>query len=165
MATHLSVPSMLRESLVEMFLVAKYSIDFRKDPAVWGDEGCYGYPAAVLLFSIADSVGSYVVDGSNVKRHFGIFNYSDYYNLALSPEILKDIYTKFRSTLTHNAAMPPGVRLSHNNGQSVFEIQDGILNLNLTLFLDATQRALVKFLEGSNTIVPASNQLQNILKK
>ena len=166
MATHFTVPSMLKESLVEMFLVARDCIDFRKDPILWGSSGCYGYPAAILLFSIADSIGSYVVDGSNVERHFDILNYADYYNLKLEATILKDIYTKFRSTLTHNAVMPPGVKLVHSaNGHQVFEVQDKTLNLHLVEFLDVTQKALDKFLENSDNIVENSNQLRTILKK
>ncbi len=166
MATHLTVPSMLKESLVEMFLVSRDCINFRKDPIQWGASGCYGYPAAILLFSIADSIGSYVVDGSNVERHFDIFNHVGYYDLKLSATIQKDIYKKFRSTLTHNAVMPPGVRLVHSaDGHQVFELQDEILNLHLVQFLAATQKALEKFLENSENIVGNSNQLRAIMKK
>ena len=54
MAIHPNLQSMLRESLPEMLLVAKYCIEFRKDTSIWSASGCYGYPAALILLSIAD---------------------------------------------------------------------------------------------------------------
>ena len=71
MAIHPNTQSMLYESLPEMLLVAKYCIEFRKDTSIWPAPGCYGYPAALILLSIVDSIGSYVENG-NVENHFKI---------------------------------------------------------------------------------------------
>lgn len=51
MAIHSNLQSMLNESLPEMLLVAKYSVEFQKDTNIWPAPGCYGYPAAILLLS------------------------------------------------------------------------------------------------------------------
>ena len=147
MAIHFTVQSMLKESLVEMFLVAEYSINFRKDPALWGFGGCYGYPAAVLLFSIADSIGSYV-NGGNTEKHFNVLNHTDYYDLGLAPDEIKMLYQKYRSLLTHNAVMANEATLSIGDKDShVFELQKGVPLLNLLPFLEKTRVALSNFLE------------------
>jgi len=49
---------MIKESLPELLSVSEYCVDFRKDPKIWGSEGCYGYPANILLLAIADAIGS-----------------------------------------------------------------------------------------------------------
>lgn len=40
MAVHSNTQSMLRESLPEMLMVAKYCIEFRKDTSIWPAPGC-----------------------------------------------------------------------------------------------------------------------------
>jgi len=163
MAIHSSIPSMLRESLVEMFLVAKDCINFRKDPNVWGSQGCYGYPAAVLLFSIADSIGSYVLSG-RTRDHFNILNHNDYYNLNLDTGDIEIIYKSYRCLLTHNAVMAPDTVLDIGQiGDTVFEVVSGVPKVNLAPFLEITQSFLIKFFEDIETIVGNSQQLRNIL--
>jgi hypothetical protein len=52
---------MLRESLPEYLLVADWCVRYQKD-ASWGADqvgGRLGYPAAVMLFCIADTIGSF----------------------------------------------------------------------------------------------------------
>ena len=75
MAIHASTTSLLRESLPEFLEAARYCVEFSKN-AGWGHGqggGCLGYPAAALLFSIADSIGSYSsglavsIDGKSTK--------------------------------------------------------------------------------------------------
>lgn len=156
---------MLRESLTEMFLVAKDCINFRKDPSVWGSSGCYGYPAAVLLFSIADSIGSYVL-GGRTRNHFNILNHSDYYNLNLDDRDIKIIYTSYRCMLTHNAVMAPNVVLDIGQSNSpVFDVLNGVPKINLVPFLEITRNSLIRFLENIETVVGNSQQLKNILDK
>jgi hypothetical protein len=62
MAIHPTSASMLKESLPEFLEVANYCADHRKTEEKWGEfkkGGCLGYPGAVILFSIIDSIGSY----------------------------------------------------------------------------------------------------------
>lgn len=165
MATHFTVSSILKESLVEMFLVAEYSIEFRKDISVWGAGGCYGYPSAILLFSIADSIGSYAI-GGNVRKHFNILNHEDYYNLKLNQPKIDMLYEKYRSLLIHNAVMANEATLSIGDKDSlVFELRESTPYLNLLPFLEKTRVALSNFLEVSDDIVNNSKQLRDILKK
>lgn len=164
MAIHNSVQSMLRESLPELFLVAKYCIDYQKDFSVWGNTGCYGYPAAILLFSVADSIGSYVI-GGNVRKHFNILNHKDYYDLKLNQKEVDLIYKKYRSFLIHNTVM--GIDLILSKGalsDPVYEIKDNKSYFNLVPFLEQTKKALQKFLKNPDSIVENSKQLIDIIK-
>lgn len=163
MAIHSSIPSMLQESLVEMFLVARDCINFRKNPEIWGSHGCYGYPSAILLFCIADGIGSYVI-GGNTRRHFDILNHRDYYNLNLDPKTINALYKKYRCLLTHNAILAIDVILDIGSQSSpVYEFKNSKHLLNLASFLELTHISIEKFLEDSNKIVNGSRQLQEIL--
>lgn len=164
MAIHYSIPSMLQESLVEILLVAKDCINFRKDPVVWGSQGCYGYPAAILLFSIADSIGSYVIRG-RTRKHFDILNHKDYYNLNLDKNSSDIIYKRYRCLLTHNAIMAVNTVLDIGNKNSaVFEVKQEITYINLLPFLYISKTSVIKFLERANKIALSNKQLKDILK-
>jgi hypothetical protein len=113
---------MLRESLKEYLKVAEYCIQFRKGPEEWGAAGaggCYGYPAAVMLFCIVDAIGSYhrgrkefkvLIDGkeksikNDGSQYFYVLN-SKYYNQVLSKSDIERLYGNYRSLLIHNAAI------------------------------------------------------------
>ena len=166
MAIHLNSQLMLQESLVEMYLVAKYCIEFRKDTNIWSAPGCYGYPGALLLLSIVDSVGSYIIDTRETRPHFDILKHSDYYNLLISDDDISAIYTKYRNLLIHNSVMAPEAVLDiGNSADPIFETKNAKPYLNLLPFLNKTQEVLINFLSNSNQIVTNSKQLQNILKK
>ena len=167
MAIHRNPQSMLRESLVEMYLVAKYCIiEVEKDTNIWPAPGCYGYPGALLLLSIADAVGSYVIDKKTVRSHFDILKHIDYYDLQVSDSNITAIYKKYRNLLNHNSVLAMEAVLDiGNTNDSVFEIKDNRPYLNLVPFLEKTKKVLIKFLSNSNQIVTNSKQLQNILKK
>jgi len=156
---------MLKESLVEIYLVAQDCVNFRKDPKIWGADGCYGYPAAILLFSIVDSVGSYVLGGST-RKHFDVLLHKDYYNLKLNKESVDIIYEKYRCILTHNAAMPVNTYLDIGQiGDLVFEIKNDVPLVRLNPFLEVTKKTLIKFISEVDNIVVNSKKLQEILKK
>jgi hypothetical protein len=122
MAIHETPSSMLKESLDETLEAAKLCSDYKKTDKKWGEfatGGCLGYPAAILLFSLIDSIGSYfekdknfsvLIDGKQEKingagrDHFKILN-SKYFNQNLSAEFIKQLYNKFRSCLTHNSVL------------------------------------------------------------
>lgn len=164
MAIHQDIPSMLQESLPEMLLVAKYCIEFPKDTTIWSAPGCYGYPAALLLLSIADSIGSYVEKG-NVENHFKILKNSDYYGLNLSDDELKIVYDNYRNLLSHNTAMAANVGLNIGSiSDSILQSQDGLYLLNLVPFYNVSAKAVNVFL--SNPDILKNNQtLENIYKK
>lgn len=139
---------MLQESLTELIAVAEYCINFRKDKYKWGSEGCYGYPAAILLLSVADSIGSHVLGGST-RNHFNILNHKDYYDLKLKPIEITLIYKNYRCQLTHEST------LAVNNILSLGEKLDPIFignnenpQLNLAPFLELSKKVVAKFLSN-----------------
>jgi hypothetical protein len=164
MAVHDSIPSMLGESLPEMILAADYSVNFRKDPKQWGASGCYGFPAALLLFSVADAIGSYVL-GGKTRKHLDILAHKDFYSLPLEKKAIDAIYKKYRNLLTHNAVLAPGVSLDIGtlNDAVVESGRDGTYCINLVPFLDTSKKAVLRFLKQKDVIVPSGKQLANIL--
>ncbi len=93
--------------------------------------GTRGFPAALALFSVIDTIGSYhrgdtsftvLVDGQQhsigarrARDHTRILN-SHYFGLTLSMAELKDLYSLARSPVTHNATLGPGLWLSAEAG-------------------------------------------------
>lgn len=148
MAIHPDLKSMLYESLPEMLLVAKYCLEFRKDEKLWNTSGCYGFPAALLLLSIADSIGSYV-EGGSVKNHFKVLNNKEYYGMNLSEDELCIFYDAFRNKLSHNSLIPPKVGLLPGDVNGPVLIADeNRFWLNLTSFYHITAKAVIAFLNN-----------------
>ena len=164
MAIHSNLQSMLNESLPEMLLVAKYSVEFQKDTNIWPAPGCYGYPAALLLLSIADSIGSYVENG-NIKNHFKVLNNKDYYGLNLSENEIQIIYDDYRNLLAHNTVMSKNVGLNIGSSSNpVLQNQNGRYWLNLIPFYNLSVKAVNSLLK--NPKVLNNNQtILNIYKK
>jgi hypothetical protein len=179
MAIHPDLKSLLHESVREYLEVAEYCLAYRKD-ANWGAAevgGCLGYPAAVMLFSVVDTIGSFhrgsaaisvVVDGRPVKirkegfQHFFILN-SDYYDLHLSELTIRRLYENFRNLLMHNASLAPNHALSYApDGSEPFPVVNGKQRVNLAPFLIATRMAVSKFLTRLDSVVPGSDQARNI---
>ena len=156
---HPNLQSMLYESLPEMLLVAKYSVEFSKDTKIWPAPGCYGYPAALLLLSITDSIGSYIEQG-NVKNHFKILNNSDYYGLNLSDEEIKIIFDDYRNLLTHNTVVSTNVGLNiGSSNDPVLQNQNNRYWLNLVPFYNFSVKAVNAFLNNPHAL----NNNQTIL--
>ncbi len=132
MAGHDTPTSMLKESLKESLEAAHFCASYRKIDTKWGEfrgQGCLGYPSAILLFSIIDSIGSYfrgktdfVINiGAKPTRinaegweHFKILN-SKYFNQNLEESFIKAIYSQFRCKLTHNSILGKGSVMIPNN--------------------------------------------------
>lgn len=164
MAIHPNTQSMLYESLPEMLLVAKYCIEFRKDTSLWPAPGCYGYPAALILLSIVDSVGSYV-ENSNVENHFKILNNKDYYNLNLDDGTIKVVYNYYRNTLSHHTVLTPNIVL--DIGQPVDKMiqkNNDIYILKLVPFYNISVLAVNKLLNDTK-ILQNNKTIENIEKK
>ncbi len=164
MAIHPNIPSMLQESLPEMLLVAKYCIEFRKDKTLWSVPGCYGYPAALLLLSIADSIGSYVEQG-NVENHFKILNNSQYYGLNLNDTEIHTLYDNYRNLLSHNSVIATNVILNIDlTTDIVFQNLNGTYLLNLVPFYNASIKAVNYFLNDPQVLM-GNKTIDNINKK
>lgn len=165
MALHPNLQSMLNESLPEMLLVAKYCIAFQKDRSVWNAPGCYGYPAALLLLSVANSIGSYVLGSGNVKRHFKILNDSDYYSLDFTDVEIGVIYDKYRNLLSHHTVMAVDVGLNIGSiSDKVLQNQDKKYWLNLVPFYNASVKTVRHFLNNPS-ILDNNQTILNIYKQ
>lgn len=162
MATHYTIPSLLKETMTEYLVVSDFCVKYRKDEKNWGSSGCFGYPATVLLMAIADAIGSYVI-GGQTREHFNILNHKDFYNLNLTEDEIKLIYEDHRCLLTHNAALSLKVGLSIGEGKSnVIEHSDGRLYLNLEPLLELSKEAVATFLNNVTEIISTSDQAKKI---
>jgi hypothetical protein len=175
MAQHETIASLLKESLPEFLQAAEYCIGFCKD-----NGGCLGYPGAAIMFSIADSLGSYhqgrrdftvcVDDKSKFIKtdgyqHLFIFN-SEFYGLGLSETTIKKLYNNYRCLLLHNSALAPYHFLFPGDPQAPPFVPDGSkVHVNVQAFLRVTQKAVSIFLEKVDQIVPGSIQEKTIGRK
>ncbi len=184
MAIHKDISSMLRESIQEYLKVAEYCVQFKKDPKEWGSGGCYGMPAAVMLFCILDAIGSYyhgrkefkiLIDGEEKSidkdgyKFFFILN-SHYYNQGLSEDKIRKLYDNYRSLLIHNGTMAfDHFLISESYNSLPFPIRKigdrEVPLVNLYSFLIISRNAVSMFLSDIDRIVPASKQAENIRKK
>lgn len=164
MAIHPNLESMLYESLPEMLLASKNCIEFRKDPAIWLVSGCYGYPSALLLLSITDSIGSYV-EKKKVKNHFKILINKEYYGLELTEEEIRVIFDSYRNLLSHHAVMATNVGLKIGSLlDKVLEKEGDRYWLNLIPLYNASVKAVNFFLNNPN-VLNNNQTLLNIYKK
>jgi hypothetical protein len=147
MATHLTQDSMKWESLREMLEVSEYCINFDKTNK-WGISGCYGYPAAILLLSITDSIGAHIKNGGHdTKIHFQILNDIEWYNLNLSEHQIEILRSGYRNKLMHQAIINQGLILSLGSDADPVVIQnDKFVLLNLKPFYLVTKKVVDKFI-------------------
>jgi hypothetical protein len=191
MALHRTPSSMLKESLDESLEAAKLCINYKKTDSKWGDYatgGCLGFPAAVLLFSIIDSIGSYyrkntdfkiTIDGKSSSinaegwEHFKILN-SKYFKRSLSLHFIKALYQGFRSKLTHNSVLGRNTQMfpgqindlymdnisyqSKGFATSKNEKNETIYLVSLSELLIYCESAVALFKTDIDTIVPLSKQ-------
>lgn len=193
MAQHDFPYTMLKESLRESLEAAKFCVNYKKNDPKWApnisDKACLGYPGAILLFSIIDSIGSYFrkndkfiveVDGrkTTIKadgwEHFLILN-SKYFEMQnLSQKYLKDIYNSLRSRLTHNsitgknALMIPSNNILHSlpprplaffKGQT--DRGEDAVCISLFELYQLCERAVALFMSDIDNIVPISKVGKN----
>lgn len=190
MAIHDSPSSMLKESLDETLEAARFCADYKKTDKKWGEfgtGGCLGYPSAILLFSLVDTIGSYfrknksfivTIDGkpSTINgsdwEHFKILN-SKYFNQNLSAEFIQQLYRKFRSCLTHNSVLGSETLMFPDNSvidpkikdQAFIIYQDDsgkvIYAISIKELWNLCSRAVDLFKMDIDTIVPQSRQGKN----
>ena len=183
MASHLDISSLLRESLREYIYTAKYCISYRKTEDQWESEqkgGCLGCSGAALLFTVADTIGSFhrgnkgfklTVDGKcqhimkSGPEHFRIFN-SEFYGLNLTGCTIEALYEKYRNPLIHNASLTQGHSLFLGEADDEpFPLNMGKVSVNVAAFLRVSGDAVDKFLTQVDDIVPGSRQEDDINRK
>ncbi len=163
MAIHDIPASMLKESLDESLEAARYCVSYIKKDGKWGQfatGGCLGYPGAILLFSIVDTIGSYfrknpdfkiTIDGKEEiinaegAEHFKILN-SKYFNQTLSSEFIKKLYLNFRSRLTHNSILGDGTLMLPDN-DSLPQLKGKNLAFILETSTDGAQAYIISLKE------------------
>ncbi|MFO0703215.1 MAG: hypothetical protein U0525_00645 [Patescibacteria group bacterium] len=165
MAIHSSIDSLLGESLPELLYIAQVCISSHKDPKLWPAGGCYGYPAALLLLSIADSIGSYVIQKST-KENLRILNNPNYYCLSIEDRHLDILYDHYRNPLIHNSAMLINTRLRiGNKDDQVLIIKNNVPVLSLIPFYNSSVIAVENFLTNLPEISKNNRQINNMMKK
>jgi hypothetical protein len=180
MAFHRNLVSMLRESLPEFVAIAKVAVETPTKGRT--SSSFHGFPAAALLFAVADSIGSYYQDNPNFSvtidgkrrkidgdgfKHLFIFN-SSLYGQTLSENEIQAVYALYRNPLTHNSVLAPGVLLNKGNVSDPIFYPDpklGIECVNLVGLLAITERAVEEFLKSADSVVPGSRQETTNAKK
>ena len=188
MALHDTPISMIKESLPEFLKAAKFCVDYKKIDAEWKPNdtgGCLGFPGAVLLFSVVDSIGSYFRKDKAFKvnlngkltsinsdgyQHLFILN-SKYFNQSLSEEYIKVLYAKFRSYLTHNNVLGKNAIMMLNDNDLPTEQKnkafiegvnsktgDKVFIIVMNRFYELVENGVKQFLIDADTIVPSSKQ-------
>ncbi len=149
MAIHTEKVSMIKEALQEYIEVAEFCVYFDKlKDDRWCSFGCYGYPAGLLLLSIADAIGTEIMGGGDdINKHFEILNKSDYYNLGLDEETLKALKKEYRNRLVHNAYIGTNVYLDIGVEEDpVIQKVNSLYKLNLLPFLLLSKNVVKKFI-------------------
>lgn len=189
MALHETPASMLKESLDETLEAAKFCSDYKKTDTKWdkfATGGCLGYPSAILLFSLVDTIGSYFRKNSDFKilidgkqeiinaagwEHFKILN-SKYFNQNLSKQSLKLLYEKSRSCLIHNSVLgsnivmvPDNTAIQPETHEKAFIPIDAnsktIHIISIKEFWELSKSAVEMFKKDIDTVVPKSKQGKN----
>ena len=160
----------------------EFCVNYQKDLKEWGDIGCLGYPAATLLFSIAETIGSYLsgvpnfiveIEGKKIKikntrEYLYILNSDFYGNQNLKRAFLDKLYKNYRSLLTHNSVMAYDHFLGIGTlGGKAFEIKIGANGgeypwVNILPFYEISKKAIEKFLADLNKIWMNNEQVKNI---
>lgn len=170
MAIEQDVASMVRGALPEYIRLAKVGVE----------QGGLGYPTATLLFAVIDAIGSYhkrvedfrvTVDGQALgipqdDKHFRILNatyFGDPNGLGLTGRQIERVYARARCPVTHNASIGPGVMLIEGTTAThpIFD-RDGWTFVHLPQLLECCERAVGRFLEVSDSIIPASIAAQRV---
>jgi hypothetical protein len=188
MALHSTPSSMLKESLIESLEAAKFCANYRKTDEKWGEYqtgGCLGYPSAILLFSIIDSIGSYYRKNKDFKviidhekysidgegwEHFKILN-SKYFNQSLSLTFIKTLYQKYRNYVIHNSVLGRNaimvmdeINPKHSSYQSSTfatsnnDLGEQVYIISIVGLLKLCEFAIAEFIRDIDTIVPNSKQ-------
>ena len=148
MPIHLSKESMKFESMIEMIKVAQYCINFNKKKD-WGYDGCYGYPAVILLLALVDAIGAHIIGGGDdMKKHFQILNDPEWFDLKLSQEELEALRKGLRSRLVHQSYMDSNLVLNKGDfhNETIETIDEKVI-LNLVPFFEKTKYCVEKIVK------------------
>lgn len=155
MSHHSKLSDLTLEALKESLYAAETLISFSKksDPEIWGtlDNGCLGYPAAILLFSYIETIGCVYTNRSREKS-FMVLREPIFESQNISEPNCKSLYGTYRNTLVHNLSLPKHVHLQvdYNNPTSFNVANTGrkneavINSINLFALLNLCKRSFEK---------------------
>lgn len=172
---------MVQESFREILFTVRKCLDYRKiqDKDYWSTShntphGVLGFPSAILMFSLVDSIGSYYERNkemqiklrgekntaiiSTVESHFFILN-SEYFNLNLSKVDITRVY-ECRNSLLHNNVLTKEIQLIYSSEKPFIHpitYQDGektetFFQIRLVSFLEACENAFKMFMSNREVI-------------
>jgi hypothetical protein len=126
MSLHKKLSQLNIEALREVLLATEKLISYQKntEPHIWNheDNGCLGYPAAILLFAYIESVGCILLDDSGEKS-FIVLRHPVFGNQPISESGCKSVYKIYRNRLMHNLGLPKNARLfSDHNNLNAFDV-------------------------------------------
>lgn len=129
----------------------------------------YGYPAALLLFSFIDAVGS-LHDIGKYKKSFRVLNTDIFGSQNLSIKACDNLYDKYRSELSHTLILPHNTFLIYSSELPQAFIlpqnnQNEIQQVNLYQLYNLCVVAFQKFREKHTDIFSKSKALEHILSK
>lgn len=175
---HVNPKSMVLEALEEHLFAIEWLLRYRKtESSIWNNPtgGTLGFPAAVLLFTIVDTIGSYYrksnikleipVDGTKKiideegYKHFFILN-SHYFNLSLSTFEIQNLYNMARSKLVHNSIIGGEITLIASDHTPFVEVRPlsgkGKYEVYLSGFLSSCRHAVKLFSDQADEIFAAT---------
>lgn len=178
--------SQIVAAINESLKIADCCLHFSKETGDTQDdyvEQCYGYPAAILLFCIIDTIGAYrrgkkdnILVGSRsctIKQkheHFYILNHANYFNCNLSQTEIDSLYKIYRSRLIHNHALPANYFLTsckNSNHPFISDDKGNVIQVNIVQLFICVSKAVELFIdwflnEETNNTIGVISELKNI---
>lgn len=140
MAIHLNSFELHRAALGETLFSAEQLIcyDKKDEKEKWNtEEGCLGYPAAILLLSYIDSIGNLfhnqIVDGVKIteEHSYKILNTKYFKNQNINDITIVDFYGCYRNKLIHNHSLPANRYIEPNSESNIwYEVSKDITKKN-----------------------------------
>ncbi|OHD56957.1 MAG: hypothetical protein A2Y33_08325 [Spirochaetes bacterium GWF1_51_8] len=165
MESTLTIKETIVESLNESLRLARVGIEYKKSKEngiLWKQpEGILGFPVTILLCSITDAIGSYIL-GS--KKSYEIIGDKDFYdfkdiNDSNKANYAEMLYTQYRNPLIHNQIIREQYRLDTRNSdiKSLFILnkENGltVYYLQVNDLFDASIKAVENFSKRIDTFV------------
>ena len=174
---HSAPESMVVEALEQNLMAVELALK-HKARVVSANSNAYGilgYPSAILMFSIIDTIGSHfrkskvqpyiLLDNTSVRitasgdQHFYILN-SEYFDLKLTKDNIKAFYKIGRNTLNHNSLIGEELTLVASYNTPFLKVNDvsgkGKYEVHLFSFYEACVSAIEKFKLNKDEILANS---------
>ena len=177
MAIHLTLRSMLKESLDEITDIARYCAQTIKP----GGGGVYGFPSTMLLFSFIDTIGSFLrgnkneaiqIDGASRlingdSEHYFVLN-SRFFGFSFSQKEIAFVYEMCRCKLLHNSVIGEKIILAPSSSSAIqfnyskankTEIETCLIGIRE--LLEKCEKAKALFLSEIDDILKESRQAKD----